>query len=214
MKKLLILITSLAITGLFGCGEDAVDTEPVNAVTQNDRPVDLGAAPDRARRRMDIDQLRASVVRVTDGVDWMSGDTNQFERFDDTLGVPNYISSTSEDTAVSVLFVKFLDDMSRAVCRQLIARETGEEARGVFFRFDVNAETPPTAAEVDETLAYLLLRYHGRRLDSSSPELQSWRDLIARLSTSMDADGNAPNTAQVYESVCVALIDHPDFYTY
>jgi hypothetical protein len=175
--------------------------------------IDVGAAPWRARRRMDIAQLDASLRRVTggpdgtDGIGWDVGTTNQFVRFDDTLGVPDFINSTVEDRAVSLIFQKFLDDAARNVCRRLVDREAGDAAKGTFAPVDVDA-AEPAAADVDAALVSLLLRFHGRRLTATDRTLAPWRE----LHTAAAAGTETPKRA--WEAVCVALIDHPDFFTY
>ncbi|MEM9074384.1 MAG: hypothetical protein AAGE52_38170 [Myxococcota bacterium] len=202
------------LLALVGCQDEPVDLAPVEGTVGEGDILDLGTAPYRDRRRMDIDQLQASVLRVTDGIDWVQGNTNQFERFRDTLGAPDYINSTAEDTAVSVLFLKFVDDMARRVCDQLVRRETGsvtdEDPRGVLFvSVDPAAEEAPAQSAVDDNLAYLLLRYHGRRVDPGSAELDPWRQLYAGASAAEEA-----SQADAWEAVCVGMMNHPDFYTY
>lgn len=181
--------------------------------------VDLGTAPWRARRRMDIDQLDHSIREVSGGIGWESvrsdGTVSQryFDTYAESLGVPDYVNSSTEDLSVSLLFAKFLDDSARSVCRRLADREGGSgaaydgEAQGTFAPVDVNA-TDPAPADVDAALASALLRFHGRSLEPSSEQLQPWRDLHARLAETADPPRRA------WEGVCVALITHPDFFTY
>lgn len=218
MRRLLLALL------LLGCnGSVPIDHE--DPPTGDPEEVDLGADPWRARRRMDIDQLDASIRRVTGGIGWeswrRSGDTwevgtRYFDQYADTLGVPDYINGTSEDRSVSLLFQKFLDDAARNVCRRLADREGGSgqpydgEPAGVFAPVDVNAaDTPP--ADADAALSSLLLRFHGRRVEVGSDELRPWHDLYLRLAAT-EAATETPRRA--WEGVCVALITHPDFYTY
>jgi len=182
--------------------------------------VDLGTDPWRSRRRMDIDQLDRSIRAVTGGIGWDSGGadnrTSNFTRYGDTLGVPDFINSSSEDLSASLLFAKFLDDASRDVCRRLANREGGSpgaydgEPAGIFAPVDVN-EAEPAQADVDAALSSMLLRFHGRRVPVGDAQLRPWRELYARIAAT-EAAIETPRRA--WEGVCVALLTHPDFFTY
>lgn len=187
--------------------------------------VDLGADPWRPRRRMDVAQLDRSIRAVTGDIGWETWRRNgtewevnvrQFDAFADTLGVPDYINGTSEELGVSLLFLKLLDDAARNVCRRLADREGGSgqpydgEAQGIFAPVDVNA-AEPEQADVDHALSSLLLRFHGRPVAVGSDELVPWRELHARIAASATAR-ETPRRA--WEGVCVALLTHPDFYSY
>ena len=50
----------------------------------------------RARMRMTIDQLQASMKHIT-GVDWMSGNKLLWEEYRTSLGVPDYEETVNED---------------------------------------------------------------------------------------------------------------------
>ena len=164
----------------------------------------------RDRRRMDIDQLDATIQRVTGGVAWTRGTTNQFDRFSETLGVPDYIQATTEDLAISPLFLKFLDDAATSVCTELMNRERDGES-DVFLRHaTLDSELPADQSAIDENLRYLLLRFHGRSVDASSSEIDPWRDLYGTAHTAAEEN----NGWEAWRAVCVGLIDHPDFYTY
>ena len=95
--------------------------------------------------------------------------------------------------------------MSRrgSLARHARAEQLDREVRRAF------SETEP---EMVGALAALLLRFHGRRVDVASPELEPWRALEARLQAAATETEAPPKRA--WEGVCVALITHPDFYTY
>ena len=61
---------------------------------------------------------------------------------------------------------------------------------------------------VEANLVALLLRYHGRRHEPGSDELNAWRWLF-ESATHVSGDPVA-----AWRAVCVGLITHPDFYTY
>ncbi len=190
--------------------------------------VDLGTEPWRERRRMDIDQLDESIRAVSGGIGWERWATDAsgvpyvreryFDTLSDTLGVPDYVNSASEDLTVSLLFEKFLDDAARDVCRRLADREAGDGAAydgaavGIFDPVDVST-TDNSSTQISEALANLLLRFHGRRLAPDDPQLTPWRDLYGRLETAVNA-AEPPAPRRAWEGVCIALLTHPDFYTY
>ena len=212
-KTVIALAALGAVTlGASACESPLVETE-VPARIGDGLPVDLGTGPDRPLRRLDIDQLDASMRRATGGIGWDDGSGNpQLTRFRTTLGVPDYVTSTTEDLEVSALFLKFLDDAARSTCDRLIEREedAATPAERTFLVHAELASTLPDDAEaIDQNLAYLLLRFHGRRVDVDSEELTPWRQLF-RDARAMSVD--EPKTA--WRTVCVALFDHPDFYLY
>jgi hypothetical protein len=220
------IVALLALVALPACQSGSVPVAHEDHGFDDPTEVDLGADPWRHRHRMDVAQLDRSIRRVTGGIGWDTWGRNgttwevsarQFDAFADTLGVPDYINGTSEDLAVSLLFLKLLDDASRNVCRRLVDREAGRgqpydgAAQGVFAPVDFAATTPPTQAEIDAALSSLLLRFHGRRVAVGSDELTPWRELHARLAAT-EAATTTPTRA--WEGVCVALFTHPDFFTY
>lgn len=190
------------------CGQapPAVQVTPTEAV-------DLGstAMVGRSLKRMDIDQLDASLVQLT-GVRWtevVDGETVAlFEELSGSLGKPDYQASTDEDRTPGLLFEKFLDDAARKTCRELVAREQspGAEDR----RFLVHAQLidrPGTGdAAIDANLSEALLRFHGHR--ATDEERAAWRGLFDAVH---DATGD---TAESWRAVCVALLTHPSFYGY
>ena len=115
-----LLLLALSLGGLSCSGSVPVDHEEHDFEDGED--VDLGTQPWRERRRMDVDQLEASLREVTGGIGWerMNGDgtvrTRYFREYADTLGMPDYINSSAEDLSVSLLFQKFLDDAARSAC--------------------------------------------------------------------------------------------------
>ncbi|MBX3272072.1 MAG: hypothetical protein KF729_17535 [Sandaracinaceae bacterium] len=204
------VIALALLTGLLGGSCDrSVPIELEDRRLTPPEDVDLGTDPWRGRRRMDVDQLRASIARVTGGLAWEVSGVDQLSRFSETLGVPDYARDTAEDLQPSLLFLKFLDDAARSVCRRLVdAEQTAPaEARVFFTALDPSVQSPPPAA-VRENLAALLLRYHGRLLEPEDRAIDPWVELLE----SAAVEDAAP--ARAWEAVCVALIDHPDFFTY
>lgn len=180
-------------------------------------------APGRSFRRMDIDQLSASLSSVTGGLGWtelgpvedMYGDVseeeiNLFEYLSLTLGKPDYLDSTVEDLAAGLLFQKFLDDASKSICSDLVEREEGLAAADRVLLVTVEPDTTlgsdPDA--VAENISKALLRFHGRTIDPDDPRIQPWSALFGDVT---DVSG-AP--MEGWRAVCIALLTHPDFYSY
>ena len=164
----------------------------------------------RVRRRMDIDQLNASLRAVTNGIGWDDDGDDQIEDLSSTLGRPDYASSTHEDLEPGLLFQKFLDDAANHVCEELVARESVGEPDNVFL---VNATLADTSASNPDAIAAdlrgALLRFHGHALDEGDPQLEPWRFLF---DTTVDVTGG--DTYAAWRAVCIGLVTHPDFTLY
>lgn len=178
-------------------------------------PGETTAADTRSRRRMDLDQLNATIRTVTGGVGWTemrgSREVDLLVELSATLGKPDFVEITTEDLEPSPIFLKFLDDAARSICDVMIKRETteGSEAPRVLFVDAAPAdswERNPTA--VQRNLSSLLLRFHGRHVVPGSPEMQSWTWMVQSV------NHVNPDPVEAWRTVCVALFTHPDFYTY
>lgn len=168
----------------------------------------------RARQRLTIDQLEASLLRVTDGLGWsevVSGEeVSLFTTLSATLGVPDYIETTREDLSTSTLFHRFLDEAARDACTKLVSREleTPSEER-ILIRHVSETDTVITNPDgVDANLQYLLMRYHSYDAPEGSPALEGIRWLFTSVAHVTQ------NPPQAWRAVCVALITHPYFYSH
>lgn len=168
--------------------------------------------PTRPRRRMDLDQLEASMARTTGTAGWVRGNGNsRFEQLSATLGVPDYIRRTAEDLTASVVFSKFLSDAARDVCTTAIRDEAGLEdpAGRVLLRHVEPTDTVvENEAAIRANLAYLLLRFHGVSLEPDDAQIQPWVDLIETV------QAEAEDPALAWRTVCVGLLLHPAFVSY
>ncbi len=180
----------------------------------SDPPPDVPSPDGSARslRRMDIDQLDAS-LRVATGVTWtevVDGETvSLFEKLQLTLGKPDYKAATEEDLAPGLLFHKFLDDAANAVCTEVVNRERFGSGTRYLLQASTMADTPATAAAaIDADLARAVLVFHGRTVTPGDAEHARWRWLL----DGVFADTGEMTTA--WRAVCVALITHPAFYAY
>lgn len=229
------LLTTLSIAGLglalTGClAEDVSPRGETPAPTPTVPPVDVTVgpgtdvdltprppapeAPHRERRRMDLDQLDATIRTVTGGIGWTENrggrDVNLFSELAQTLGKPDYLQITDEDLEPSAMFQKFLDDAARSVCRDLVDAEASRPtAEKVFFVHAAAVDTLSGSREsVQANLQYLLLRFHGRKLAADAPEMEPWTWLM------QSAEHVTDDQAEVWRTLCVGLMTHPDFYTY
>jgi len=164
----------------------------------------------RSRRRMDIDQLDASIRQATGGIGWMEGETNLFVELGATLGKPDFLTSTAEDLAPSALFQKFLGDAARAVCAELAAADLAAtpETRVLIRDMDPSDVVETNPEGVDANMRRLLLRFHGTPVSTSGTELEPWTQLFQ---SGVEITGDPLLS---WRAVCVALITHPDFYSY
>lgn len=200
----------LALLLLSGCG----GTSPT-AEVQVTGPADLGTTDQRGRdyQRMDIDQLDAAIRSVTGGISWTEqtpeGSVNLFEKLSGTLGKPEYLDSTTEDLVPGLLFQKFLADAAASACTGLIEAEKQRAATDRTFLVALDfPETATNPAAVEENLRHALLIFHGRDVPTGDPTLAPWRTLVA------DTVAATSDPAMAWRAACVALILHPDFYSY
>lgn len=172
---------------------------------------DIEVLPTKRRdfRRVDIDQLNILIEQAT-GRKWLAsnGRDDQFEELALTLGRPDYFEKVVEDLSPSLLFHKFLEDAANRVCNELIVEEVDAAAEDrIFLRHVAPEDTDP--ASIKENLRYLLLRFHGRRYGSDATVLDNWLALY-----NDSAQLSEQNPQATWMAICVALIRHPDFYSY
>lgn len=185
---------------------EPVEVSPVGEVT-----VPEPGPPTRGWRRMDIEQLDASIRRVTGGIGWDDArGASQFEALARTLGVPDFVDATIEDLSPSLLFQKFLDDAANDVCHDLLVRERNAAPDGRVLAagvsLDDGLQDDPEA--VRAAIAAAVKRFHGRTLAVTAPELEPWTFLFD------SATRVAGDPEVAWHTICVGLLTHPDFYTY
>ena len=162
---------------------------------------------------MNIDQLDLAIEKVTGGIRWRSTPTSQtgmFETLALSLGKPDFKDQTAEDLEPGALFQKFLGDAARSVCHELLEKEVNTiQSNRVFLVHADETQTYTDAPNmIEDNLAYLLLRFHGSEFTNESPALNSWIWLF-ESATLVSQD---PLVA--WKTVCIGLIQHPDFYSY
>jgi hypothetical protein len=129
-----------------------------------------------------------------------------------TLGKPDYITTTSEPAEPTALYVKFMDDMARNVCDQIIAADATKanaEDR-TLLRF-VDLLEYEDAASINTNLRYLKLRFHAEKVadtdDATVAPLKKVFDTAAAEAKGQPARGG-------WRAVCVALFLSPEFHLY
>ncbi|MCB9742650.1 MAG: hypothetical protein H6741_11715 [Alphaproteobacteria bacterium] len=208
---------SLLLLSLLACGEDPaaqLDREAlpeVAAPAQDVGLTDPSRQGGRELRRMNIDQLAASIERLT-GHGWTEQDesgasVDLFQSLSGSLGKPDYLDATEEDLVPGLLFQKFLDDAAKSACVQLVAEESA--GGGGHLRVQAELDEDADSAAVRADLARALLLFHGRQVSpDDDAALGPWIWLMgqARAAT------GEPESA--WRALCVGLLTHPDFYSY
>ncbi len=202
----MIRVLAVLLLTAFACGGDE---GPTSTRVDLEGQGEVGLTPDgatgngiRPRRRMDVDQLTASIQRVTGGIGWVRGwdGADYFDVYSGTLGKPNYTDLTAEDLTPSLLFQKFLDDASREVCDDLVDREeTAAAVDRVLW----------TSDDLRESLHAALLRWHGTSVAAGSARIDPWVTLYESSAAAVPDDPMGG-----WRAVCVGLFLHPDFYSY
>jgi len=158
---------------------------------------------------MNLDQLDRSMRPVTGGIGWDVNGTSQFVALAATLGKPNFTTITSEDLQPTAMFQKFLGDAARSVCFELMEREVDEPAQRVLLmHVDTDTTMASNPRAIEANLVHALLRFHGRSPATIGGEIEQWKWLY------QSAEHIAQDPVEAWRTVCVALLTHPDFYTY
>jgi hypothetical protein len=198
-------------------------------VTTASAPAQVTSAPagdtkpaGRAPKRLGVDQLRASLVAAT-GFGWTEfrriSDADQLYGYADrdadvldllapTLGRPDYRTSTTETTDPSITFTKAAGDAARSACKRAVFMETQRGSPPILFKYVKPADTlQSNPGAVRKNLAYLVLRFWGRTVPETSPE-------VAPLESLFDRAAHLGQPADGWRAVCIALATDPQFLTY
>jgi hypothetical protein len=110
-----------------------------------------------------------------------------------------------------VAFEKLAGDAARDSCHLAIVADvaTATPEDRVIMRYSGPDDTD-RALEI-ENLKYLLLRFHGVRVErDDDPRLSPWLSILRAASTS----DRPPTMANRWKAVCIGLVTHTDFFTY
>lgn len=222
LEKTIPLFLGAALA-MAGC--DATETPGTNPPTKGETtypddwahamPEDRGTAtihPEgtagdgRDAHRMSIDQLRASIPQLFDGITWTvvfnRNEVVGFDLLSRTLGEADYIQTTSHNEDPSPLFAKFMDDMAADVCTKAIRADAlaGPNDDKLVV---VDANDP------DATLRFLRLKLHGIYVpDGSTDGIEDLRTLHD------DIVADTGNTDAAWLGVCMAMLTAPEFMAY
>jgi hypothetical protein len=180
----------------------------------------------RAPRRLDIDQFRASLEQLL-GARWVGPQTvrtpeapsgvrfeaeaDLIDYFAQTLGRPDYITTTAEVLDPTVTFAKLASDAVRAVCaaglRADVARPPAE--RLLLTEAQPDDALPAAEPAVRRNIAALALRLWG---DPVAPESEI---VTAVLGVFRVATARADATPlDGWRAVCIDLATDPRFLSY
>ena len=213
------LVGALGVLGLLaGCVAEAqrdetTVLEPTTPVTPTNQgpgvvvPPETPAEPTgQVARRISVDQLRRSIPALFGGMTWTfetrAGPVNAFDNLARTLGEPDYIQVTAENSDPSALFAKFMDDMAGDVCTKAVNRDA--ETQAIEDRL-----IAPYPDDTFRNLRFLRLKLHGihvpdDRQDGLTDLAQLHDDVLASTSSSLAA----------WYAVCVAMLTAPEFLAY
>ena len=212
-----------------------VDSNGANPALPFDHPLAASGDPiasadhvGRAPRRLSVDQLRQALLAAT-GFTWVASrrvsdpeaasgftnmpDADMLEALAPTLGRADYATTTNESTDPAVTFSKLAGDAARSACRASVRADLAappDERRILRFALprDTSASNP---AAIRKNLAYLALRFWGRTLDPSDPQVTALNVLFDRASGAAGASGG---TQDGWRAACIAMATDPQFLTY
>jgi len=220
----------------------AVPVQPQAALPDGHPEVPLGdpASNDnrvgRAPRRLNVEQLRASLLAAT-GFTWVASrrvsdpdsptgfsnlpDADMLEAFAATLGRPDYVTSTSESIEPAVTFSKLANDAARVPCRTAIKADLEAKTPARIMRHATAQDTRASnEAAVRKNLSWLALKFWGRRIAPDDAQLAPLLTLFEKASTapaSTDDNGTkraAATPADGWRAVCIAMATDPQFLLY
>lgn len=224
--SLLLAGFGLVISGLIACSSPAgkeeasqgAEMEGIATAAGVENPGVEVPPASRAVKRLTIDMLAASIPVVAGRdaqgrpITWTlrigNRQVDALDALSTTLGKPDFIEVTEENTEPSALYLKFMGDMAVNVCTKILDADEGRtnpEER-VLVRFASLDETGRSAT-IDENLRYLELRFLGRRVAPDDEEaIAHLRDVFETASRSSPREG--------WLAVCVALLSAPEFHLY
>ncbi len=180
----------------------------------------------RAPRRIDIDQFRASLEQLL-GARWVgpqnvrtseapSGgrfepEADLLEYFAQTLGRPDYITTTAEVLDPTITFAKLASDAVRSVCAAGLRADLGRPRaeRRLLTEVDPTDFLPTAESRVRRNIAALALRLWG---DPMSPDGETVTAVLGVFRVGSTRAGATPLDG--WRAVCIDLATDPRFLTY
>jgi hypothetical protein len=172
--------------------EETVVEEGVSDSQQNN--------PSRQLKRMSISQVRDSMIQIS-GKQWADNSESNWDVYSDTLGVADYQSRVETDRSPSVMFQKFLDDAATSTCLQWL-----QTVDSSFYIIDSNSSVERD--DVRNNVVHLRWLIQGKVKDQSIQIVDDYESLFYTVYQ------RTSSTELSWQSVCVALFTHPDFFMY
>jgi len=189
-------------------------------------PIDL-PPESRSTKRMTVDMLANSLPVVAgknaagDDITWKVEAFGQVytaleqKVLGGTLGKPDYVSTTAESTDPSMLYVKFMDDMARDVCFQMISADlakTDAEERVLVPLSSLDKVGDEES--VYANLRYLKLRFHGVKVsDEDTESIALLKTLFDTVAENTEGNGKE-RSLEAWKTVCIGLFLSPEFHVY
>ena len=155
----------------------------------------------RRLKRMTVGQARDSMVQISGGVYWGSADESFWDEYSETLGVADYQLRVENDRSASVMFQKFLDDAATATCTGWINAPESSF-------FSIEDKTSVARADVLANIVTLRWQIQGKPKDATLPIIEDYQTLFVKAHQRTDS------TESAWQTVCVAMFTHPDFFMY
>ena len=153
----------------------------------------------RNKKRMRISQVQASMIQVSGGIEWNVQNTDKWQQYSETLGVPDYLQRIREEREPSIMFQKFLNDAATESCAEWL-----DASSDIFQHDPLSSEL----SEIQQNIDLLRWRIQGHAQGSIDPILHDYLDLYRSVWVRTDD----PMTA--WHTVCVGMFTHPDFWMY
>jgi len=195
-----------------------VDKQTTESTPPLDSPETTVAT--RWARRLPIDRLQASIPKVAgndiDGnpIFWRvnNQDALSDDMFGTVLGRPDYVVATTENPAPSSLYLKFIRDMARGVCTQIVDNDLLRDEDHTLWRFaPIDGSADET--QISDNLRYLAHRWLGLRLEADNRLITDLRAVFDAGTQSLNVDPKTTKAqAEGWRGVCLALFESPAFH--
>ncbi len=155
----------------------------------------------RQLKRMTVPQVRDAMEQISGGVRWGEEDESDWDVYAGTLGVADYQLRVENDRSPSVMFQKFLDDAASSTCLGWL-----QAPESTFHSVDDPTSTDRDA--VRSNIVGLRWQIQGKAKDASLPIIDDYEQLFFLSYERTESLESA------WQTVCVAMFTHPDFFMY
>jgi hypothetical protein len=156
----------------------------------------------RQLKRMTVSQARDSMEQISGGIPWGDeGRDSNWDEYADTLGVADYQLRVKSDRTPSVMFQKFLDDAATATCLGWL--QTSESSF-----YSIEDPNSMTREDVRANIVGLRWQIQGKAKDETALIIDDYEKLFFK------AHQRTESLDFSWQTVCVAMFTHPDFFMY